>query len=331
MAEQPADRGEIAIGVAIDDKYAPHFATCAASIASSRGRESVRFFVLQGPTLSTPTVSALRDFIRDLGMEFETVPVTDDVAASMPRTPNYPPIVWHRLLIPELLPALGRILLLDADVLVLQSLWPLYDSIVQPKLLSAVGTTSTLVGTGDPQRFIRLGLDPGAPYLNTGVMLMDLEAMRAEQVGPRAIAFGHQRGAELQFPEQDALNVVANGDWNLLQPKWNALSHLWLRPADDDVTYSRLDYELARHSPAIVHFEGPSVVKPWHHRSIHPFRFLYRDVRAATPWPLAELEGKSLSSSVLRRLPLRSQYAIAGAKRRLFGRSAHHEQPADGA
>ena len=95
------------------------------------------------------------------------------------------------------------------------------------------------------------------------------------------------------------------------------MSHLWLPVKTNDPTYPDLITESARLSPAIVHFEGLPTVKPWNHRSIHPLRFQYRALRATTPWPLEALEGTSLTSTLLRRLPVRLQYAIAREKRRV--------------
>lgn len=308
--------GEVAVAVAIDDAYVPHFATCVASIAASRGREAIRFFVLQGPTLSERSVRALRDFVHGTGMALETIPITDDLAGSMPQTRAYPSIIWHRLLIPQLLPDLDRVLVLDADLIVLQSLWPLYRRDMGSDLLAAVGTSATFAH-GSVDRVRALGLEPEGRYLNTGVMLMNLDAMRADALGSRAIRFGHERLADLTFPEQDALNVLAKGRWGLLHPRWNAMSHHWLKADRDEPTYSGLENESARLSPAIVHFEGLPTVKPWNYRSRHPMRFLYRDLRATTPWPLARLDGKNWISAVLRRLPLRAQYAIAREKRRV--------------
>jgi lipopolysaccharide biosynthesis glycosyltransferase len=313
MPRDPADCGEVSIALAIDDGYVPHFATCVASIAASRGRESVRFFLLQGPTLSERSARRLRDFVRDHGMELETIPITDDVVASLPPTRLYAPIVWYRLLVPELLPHLDRVLVLDADLLVLQSLRSLYDRDLGNHLLAAVGTSTD-------ERVLGLGLDPAAPYLNTGVMLMNLEAMRDEKLGPRAIAFGHERNADLIFPEQDALNVLAKNRWDRLHPRWNAMSHLWLMPENSDLAYSDLDQESARLSPAIVHFEGFQTVKPWFYRSVHPLRFLYREYRAQTPWPMETLERRSISGSLLRRLPIRWQYALTRTKVRYVKR-----------
>ena len=49
--------------------------------------------------------------------------------------------------------------------------------------------------------------------------------------------------------------------------------------------------EEARRSPAIRHFEGPSVNKPWHLLCEQPGREHYMRHRAATPWPRVRRAG----------------------------------------
>lgn len=310
-------RRELAIATTIDDRWVPHFATCAASVAASRGPERIRFLMLQGAGLSDASVRALGDFVRELDMEFDAISIPPDVDASMPPTSAvFSPLVWYRLLLPELLADRDRVLFLDADTIVLQSLVPLFDIDLGKHLFAAVAVTAR------PEHKARLGVDPVNPVFNAGVMMMNLDIMRAEDFGPRTIALGHERNADFVYNEQDAMTVMAEGRWDQLHPKWNALSYLWLKPKGADPTYPELDQAVARLSPAIVHFEGFQTVKPWFYRSIHPLRFLYRDYRAQTPWPLQELERKSAAGAVLRRLPIRLQYLISRAKIRLAERSA---------
>lgn len=306
-------RCTVTIATTIDDGWLPHFATCVTSLAASKGGESVRFLMLQGPTLSDSALADLRAFVRDHGMELDPVPIPEDLLATLPPTLLFSPLVWYRLLLPDLLPDLDRVLALDADTLVLQSLAPLWDRFSPDTLVAAVGQPVT----GVEARLRGLGLDPAASYFNAGVMLMDLNGMRSEGIAQRAIALGHERHQEFVFAEQDALNVLLAGQWECLHPKWNALSYLWLLPEDADATYCKLDRAAATASPAVVHFEGFQTVKPWFYRSVHPLRHLYREYRSQTPWPLTELDRKSMSGALLRPLPIRWQYGITRARARV--------------
>jgi hypothetical protein len=56
----------------------------------------------------------------------------------------------------------------------------------------------------------------------------------------------------------------------------------------------------ARENPAIRHFEGPSVNKPWHVLCDRSMRDLYLEHRRGTPWPKVELEGVT-AANLLRR------------------------------
>lgn len=313
MSFRPDPGGrELAIATTFDDSWVPHFATCALSIARSRGQEDVRFLILKGPDLSAAAVEDARDYVRHLGMALDVIDIPGEALDSLPPTLLFSPLVWYRLLLPELLPDLDRVLALDADTLVLQSLLPLYERDLGDNLLAAVTQPVPI-----EHRRGRLDLDVGQPYFNAGVMLMNLAAMREENFGPRAIALGHERYQDFIFAEQDALNVLASQRWEHLHPKWNALSYLWLLPDSADGTYPALDRTAATASPAVVHFEGFQTVKPWFYRSVHPLRHLYRDFRAQTPWPLEHLERRSVSGALLRTLPIRWQYALTRAKGRL--------------
>jgi hypothetical protein len=44
--------------------------------------------------------------------------------------------------------------------------------------------------------------------------------------------------------------------------------------------------------PAIRHYEGPSVAKPWHRRSTVPDREAYFGFRRRTPWPRLALRDR---------------------------------------
>jgi len=62
------------------------------------------------------------------------------------------------------------------------------------------------------------------------------------------------------MPDQDILNIVFDGRWFELDPRWNAQFKLWEDP-DSASEYFGAAAEMARREPAIVHFEGPSVLQ----------------------------------------------------------------------
>jgi hypothetical protein len=131
---------------------------------------------------------------------------------------------------------------------------------------------------------IALGLDT-ARYFNSGVLLIDLEAWRDAEIGRALLELGHQRAAELEWADQDGLNLLLADRRLELHPRWNAMNSLWAVPGAD-ATYAPDAAEEARRRPAIRHFEGPDHNKPWHRRPDIPSADLYHGHRAQTPWPV---------------------------------------------
>lgn len=305
----------IQVACVFDDGYAPHFAALAASIAASRGSEPITIHALHDERLGAQVIDRMSAFLAKLGLDWRTHALSDADRARVPSGGTFHRSIWYRMFLPDLLDA-PRVLYLDVDTLALQSLEPLFRCELGEHLLAAVAQP---VSQHDAlgSHVAELGIDASRGYFNSGVLLMNLEAMRRTGFADEVLRAGHAAAGRSVWPDQDALNLVAAGRWLPVHPKWNALADLWFGSTGRAV-HSALVLEEARHSPAILHFAGTVDVKPWHYRSLHPLTGLYRAYRAQTPWPLERLEGRTLTAAVLRRLPRSWQYAIAGGRRTLM-------------
>jgi lipopolysaccharide biosynthesis glycosyltransferase len=133
------------------------------------------------------------------------------------------------------------------------------------------------------------------------VLVTDLAAWRAADASERMIRFATSR--PLPWFDQDALNVVFAGQWKALDARWNAMNSLWTWPSFADDTYGGPEADAARQRPAILHFEGPLVVKPWHFLSPHPWRAAYRETLGQTAWADVPLAERTLATRAIARLP----------------------------
>src|SRR5262249_2011803 len=95
-----------------------------------------------------------------------------------------------------------------------------------------------------------------ARYFNAGVLVIDLEAWRAQGIGDRLRSAMSRLDGKFGFGDQDALNFVLIDNWVELPIEWDYL-FVGLPGAVTPVVGSRI---LA--SDGIVHFVGP--IKPWH-------------------------------------------------------------------
>ncbi|MBV8952355.1 MAG: glycosyltransferase family 8 protein [Actinobacteria bacterium] len=215
---------------------------------------------------------------------------------------------WIRITLADLLPDLDRIVYLDADTLTVQSVEPLWT---EPLGDAGVAAVANVVEPARRGHVADLGIEP-TQYFNAGVLVMNLQLMRDENTYERVLDCVGERGKELSWYDQDALNLVFAGRWHALHPRWNTQNSLWYWRAWACEVFGERAVHEALSDPAVVHFEGPSIVKPWHYLCQHPFRRHYRDVLQMTPWRDAPLLERTAATRVIRRLPQGAQLPAYG-------------------
>lgn len=305
-----------------NERYLPHVATLMQSLAASNPPDAITLHLLHDDTVTRDLQSALRASASRLGLGLMMQQPDAALIGTLPPSGSYyPSLIWYRILLPELLESVDRVLYLDADTLVLQDLRALWSLDLDHSLLAAVAQPA------EPQHsqaaLSRLGLPADADYFNSGVLLMNLRRMREDDFSRRMIEVGHaqterwKNSPHFRLPDQDAFNLVCFENWVKLHPKWNSLASLFLsHELKDLVREDAVQFAEAIASPAILHFEGSGFAKPWNYRCVHPLRHLYLAYRAHTAWPLEQLEDADLAARILRPLPPRVQLRVARLKPR---------------
>lgn len=285
------------IACSADARYLPHTATMLHSIFSEHDPQAIVIHFLHLADLDSNSLSKLADFVKISGAHWRPLMISHDEVSSIPVREMYPAVAWLRIFLPDLLPELGKILYLDSDLVVRRPLWPLWHTDISRYGLAAASNPMHEEMWAWPQE---IGLDSRADYFNSGVMLINLNWFRANDIPARLIRFATQYPERIHFADQCALNALCYRDRLALHPRWNLLSAYANKGAD---ILDRDEIRAAEADPAIVHFEGDMTRKPWHYRCEHPYAELYRKHRDQTPWPLQELEGKNLINAVKKKLP----------------------------
>lgn len=267
--------------------YARHTAAMIHSFLEHRGGLDLRVHYLHAPELPRRMRERLRRWVSVQGAELELVAIADRriaglVAASA--AAHIRPAMWYRTFLPEVLPDVGRVLYVDADVLAVDDVGPLWSTDLGDDVVAAVTNVWEPWNAGYPAK---LGLVK--PYFNSGVMLMDLDRLRAEDAMSEVLAFARGQD-ELPWGDQDALNVVLGARRLELAPRWNCMNSVIAFPQAVEV-FGAAAVEEARARPGIRHYEGPAFNKPWHLLAPAGERRAYRRHRRATPWPRYVPEG----------------------------------------
>lgn len=243
------------VAIAVRGDYVKRLGPLLASLSV----QPVRVHVLHGPLAPWRRVRLRRARLHR---------IAERRVAGLPVDGYFTAAMWYRILLPELLPGSDRVLYLDADTLVLDDLAPLAELDLGDAPVAAVTNVFEVWrGTAHTDR---LGLDR-AGYFNSGVLLLNLRELRRSGAMDDLRRVVAERGDDLLWPDQDALNLVLGARRLELHPRWNAMNALWTLDNADEVHGAQRAAE-ARERPAIRHFEGPGANKPWDPESTVPHR-----------------------------------------------------------
>jgi lipopolysaccharide biosynthesis glycosyltransferase len=279
----------LVVVTACDDNYARGVAATIRSVIDTLppGRE-LRIFVLDGGLKEGSKKRLLRSWRRPVEW------LTPDLAAfgDLPVSGHVSHSTYLRILLAELVPAdVYKAIYLDADVIAirnLEHLWsiPLDGSycaaaqdafvpVLDPPLVFTRELRCMMYGH-DPRpipNYRALGLKPTATYFNAGIMLVNVDRWRQEQVARRAFECLRDNADHVRYWDQYALNTLFSEQWKMLDPRWNQNSVVFRYPTWEQSPYSEAELYLLQREPWIVHFDYKP--KPWQVDCQHPFRELF--------------------------------------------------------
>jgi lipopolysaccharide biosynthesis glycosyltransferase len=189
------------------------------------------------------------------------------------------PSAYYRLLVGSCLPAaLTKVIYLDVDVLVRGDISPLWQMEMNGNMVLAAQDSCIQANPWSGARNV------ARPYLNSGVMVIDLAAWRQEKLEERCVERARALRPVSKYNEQAALNECLAGRWGILSPVWNRQSTLDLFPDWQSSPYEAEEFRQASQNPIIVHFT--TATKPWRRISDHstPFTEAYRAAIVRAGW-----------------------------------------------
>ncbi|MBV9039971.1 MAG: glycosyltransferase family 8 protein [Acidimicrobiia bacterium] len=295
------------VAFASSAEFLPYCSVAMRSCLDHAPANTVVHLLHDGALTDHPRVEEVRAMVTAAGAELQVHGIDRDGLGRLPVNEQYRPVVFLYYLLPELLPDVERALYLDSDLLVEESVAPLFDTDLGD---SPLGAIANVVRPEDRPRLASLGIPDHRRYLNSGVLLLDLDKWRRGDITSKLFEVATRRADEIDFADQDTLNLTLGDSWVAMHPRWNAQYTLWTDPDIAADIYGAEQVTEALASPAIVHFEGPGVSKPWHALNTHPRRSEWWATMARTPWAGTRPEDHGLVTSALRYLPERTRLRV---------------------
>lgn len=291
---------EVTLVTASDDGYAMPLAVMVRSALDTLGSDRrLRLFVLDGgisPRSRARMVASWGD--PRLTVDW----VQPDLArvADLPVSDHVNVVAYLRLLMPSMLPEVGRALYLDPDMIVRRDLGRLWDTpqgdfavlatadigcpyLDCPTYLPTFARCKHRLAAWEPvANFRQLGLRGDARYFNSGVIVVDLDRWRREGLADQMLAVLRDHREHVLWWDQYAMNVVLSGRWGELDPRWNQGANAYFFPRWNESPLERGELKLLRDDPWVVHFNSPD--KPWNYFCAHPWTGAFRAALQRTEW-----------------------------------------------
>lgn len=260
----------------IDQNFAPLLLQCLDSIQKNGGEEHYDAYLLHSD-LPEPLQRSLAQRVGP-AVTLHFIPVPEEVFEGFPVSRRYPRQIYYRIAAPLLLPhQLERILYLDVDTIILRPLGALYRREFRGAYFLACTHTRRLLTKLNQAR---LGLEPDGqiPYINTGVMLLNLPQLRQRLDLAEIQRYVQEHKMTLLLPDQDIVTALYGGNVRILDTMYYNLSDrmfLLEQAAQAALGHRRRDLDWVRRHSVILHFCGR--MKPWKPDYIGPLGAFYRE------------------------------------------------------
>ena len=269
-ADKETKTGAMRLLVTLDQNYLTQLQVLLTSVKVNNSRETVHLYLMHSG-IPAEKLAIVERQCRTIGYTLFPVRVDPVFFKDAPVTKRYPREMYYRLLAPHLLPEnLNRILYLDPDILVINSLRPLWDLDLKGHLFAAASHTGI---TEFANSVNRLRLRTNSNYYNSGVLLMDLSRCRKEIVPKDIFAYAEKHKADLFLPDQDILNAMY---WKRILPLDDAVWDYSARNYNSYLLRSsgKTDMDWVIANTSVLHFCGRT--KPWAPRYPYRFGILYK-------------------------------------------------------
>lgn len=235
---------------------------------------------------------------------------------------------YARLFISSDLPKeLKRVLYLDCDTIINQSIRELWNLDLHGKTVGALMDAFS--------KFYRINIDlqPNDIMFNSGVMLIDLDKWKDQEVEARLLKFIAKKHGKIQQGDQGALNAILSHDTYCFNPCYNSVTIFYDFDYQEMMTYrrppqfyTREQVKKAVEEPVIIHFTTSFLSKrAWMKECKHRYVDEWLKYKKMSPWenePLWEdnrPQWKQKGVKIYKKIPTFFAVRIAGFMQ-IYGR-----------
>ncbi len=245
--------------VTINDKYVKQLNILLNSIQISNRNENFNVYILN----RNLTIKHFKEIKKGLDLEkfhINDVKIDEEKIKSLPvYKEKYPVEIYFRIFAAKYLPNdIDRVLYLDSDTIVINKLDTLYNMDFEDNYFIATTHIKKMLHKFNE---IRLGMDKDEPYINTGVLLMNLKELRKIKIEEEVIDFVQRTEKKLILPDQDIISTIYGDKIKLVSDLKYNLGDRNLNFYNLNNPKSKIGIKWICKNTVIIHYFGRN--KPW--------------------------------------------------------------------
>jgi len=247
------------IGLAFDQNFIIHFYVVITSIFANT-KADITFHVITSG-VSVEEQEEIRRYVEQNKATINFYEIDMELVSRFHiQSQHFTAATFYRLFFPAALPpSVKRFLYLDTDIIVSGDLTRFSEVDMQGFPIAAAL---------DPGVIVRpeLGVHKEHSYFNAGILLIDIDLWRQQQITERAIRFIIDNPEKIPYVDQDALNATLVGNWLKIGKEFNLQrGHVQNAP--------KKEVQAVAQAAIVVHYTSND--KPWNPYCTHPLKYLY--------------------------------------------------------
>ena len=252
----------IPVALAADENYLPYVNALINSIAANTKSGNLDILILNDGFTRKQEKEVLKDVQCRDGISIRFLDIgklaKQTILSKFEQKRYLSAAACYRLFLPDALTAYDKMIYLDVDTSVCRDLGDLYSIDLGDNFF---GAAIDVVNSSSRPDYVEWakghGFTEWDAYVNTGVLLLNLEAFRKDKLVERLLPIAVE--ASNYLCDQDALNFICKGRILTLDPRWNVQVGSYCL---------RQQLAITKSEAYIYHFTGGQ--KPWSHIA-HPF------------------------------------------------------------
>jgi lipopolysaccharide biosynthesis glycosyltransferase len=254
------------IACAIDDSFAYPLSVMLVSLLENNKHNNIKIHLFS-VALSNENVTKFENIVSRYGQYFQFYRLNKTDFEGLPVSNRISYAAYYRILMPNNISSdVQKFLYLDADIIIIGDLTPLFEIDLDDKILAATNDIAAI----DWSMHKKHNIPDQYLYFNSGVLLINKTNWIQKNATHKVLSYIKNNIEICDYHDQDGLNGALYDQRQNLSPIWNLQIGIYFINKEILEKSYELKYTLALSEPIIIHFNG--IEKPWHYVSAHPYR-----------------------------------------------------------